>query len=215
MNETAVLTKEAEQAGFTNEVAADGSSLLIRNLSGTWLLEECLRIWVVADAGANGSSKVDTSTDTSSLRTHLLVAAESKSARVEGIFDCGAPELIGTRDMPTEIVDLYRRNHENIELTRAQVVRLILESLAESFARTIARAKEITGTPFREIIMIGGGSRIEQLVALTEQATDLPVRVGHPEATSIGNICVQAVSAGVFDTMDQARAVTHAQQKEN
>ena len=63
--------------------------------------------------------------------------------------------------------------------------------------------------------MIGGGSRIEQLVALTEQATDLPVRVGHPEATSIGNICVQAVSAGVFDTMDQARAVTHAQQKEN
>ena len=63
--------------------------------------------------------------------------------------------------------------------------------------------------------MIGGGSRIEQLVALTEQATDLAVRVGHPEATSIGNICVQAVSAGVFDTMDQARAVTHAQQKEN
>jgi len=215
MNETAVLTKEAEQAGFTNEVAADGSSLLIRNLSGTWLLEECLRIWVVADAGANGGSKVDTSTDTSSLRTHLLVAAESESARVEGIIDCGAPELIGTRDMPTEIVDLYRRNHENIELTRAQVVRLILESLAESFARTIARAKEITGTPFREIIMIGGGSRIEQLVALTEQATDLRVRVGHPEATSIGNICVQAVSAGVFDTMDQARAVTHAQQKEN
>ena len=215
MNATPVLTEDAEQAGFTNEVAADGSSLLIRNLSGTWLLEECLRIWSAADAGRNTSSKADTSTGTSRLRTHLLVAAENESARVQGTIDCGAPELIGTRNMPTEIVALYCRSHENTELTRPQVVRLILESLAESFALTIARTKEITGIPLREIIMIGGGSRIEQLVALTEQATDLPVKLGHPEATSIGNICVQAVSAGVFDTMDQARAVTHARQKEN
>lgn len=219
LNATAVLTKDAEQAGFTNEVAADGSSLLIRNLSGTWLLEECLRIWSAAGAGANASGKIDTlteaPTETWSLRTHLLVAAEKESARVQGTIDCGAPELIGTRDMPTEISALYRRSHENTELTRPQIVRLILESLAESFAVTIARTKEITGSPLREIIMIGGGSLIEHLVALTEQATGLPVRVGHPEATSIGNICVQAVSAGLFDTMDRARAATHAQQREN
>ncbi len=215
INATAVLTEDAERAGFTNQVAADGSVLLVRNLSGMWLLEECLRIWAADDADANPSSKRDTSTDASTLRTHLFTAAENESAQVVGTIDCGAPELIGTRDMPMEILALYRRTHGDTELTRPRIVRLILESLAESFALTIARTGEITGRPRREIIMIGGGSRIEQLVALTERASGLPVRVSHQEATSIGNICVQAVSAGVFDTMDQARAVAHAHQKGN
>lgn len=215
MNDTAVLSKSAELAGFTNEVAADGSALLVRNLSGTWLLEECLRTWVAEDADANQGSTMDTATLTSTLRTHLLKEAENDSAHVVGTIDCGAPELIATHDMPKEIVTLYRRTHGDTQLTRPRIFRLILESLAVSFARTIALTGEITGRPMREIIMIGGGSRIDQLVALTEGASGLPVRAGHQEATSIGNICIQSVSAGVFDTVDQARAVAHAYLKEN
>ena len=89
------------------------------------------------------------------------------------------------------------------------IVRLILESLAESFARTISNIGEIAHRNFREVIMIGGGSRINQLVGLTEHATGLSVQIKHQEATSIGNICVQAVSAGIFDSIDQARAATN------
>jgi len=204
LNATAVLTEFAEQTGFTNEVAADGSALLVRNLSGTWLLEECFRVW--AD---------EHSLDALTLRTHLLRAAQSESVQVKGTIDCGAPELIGTRDMPHQICEIYSREHGDTELNQPQIVRLILESLAESFARTIVQTSEITGRALVEIVMIGGGSRIEQLVSLTKRATGLPVRISHQEATSVGNICMQAVSAGVFTTMDQAKDAAHANEKGN
>jgi sugar (pentulose or hexulose) kinase len=53
--------------------------------------------------------------------------------------------------------------------------------------------------------MIGGGSQIDLLVRLTERASGLPVLVGHSEATSIGNVCAQAVAAGVFANLPAAR----------
>lgn len=205
LNETPVLTAAAERAGFTNEVAADGSVLLVRNLSGTWLLEECLRIWV-AEANSPNAPNIQT------LRAQLLTAALDPAAQVQGTIDCGDPVLIATRAMPEEIIRLHQRTAAGGDLSRPQIVHLILHSLAESFARTIELTGEITGRPLQSVTMIGGGSRIKQLVALTEAATGLRVTVSHQEATSVGNICVQAVSAGVFDTIDQARAVVDVSQ---
>jgi rhamnulokinase len=201
LNAKPVLNEQAEEARFTNEVAADGSVLLVRNLSGTWLLEECLRTWAADSTHDN---------DLHELRSRLLHAAADDAAMVAGTIDCGDPVLISTRDMPAELSDLYLRAHGAADLTQPQIVRLILESLAESFATTISRTSDLTGKALREVIMIGGGSRIELLVSLTERATGLPVRVSHQEATSIGNICVQAVSAGVFASIDQARAAVNA-----
>jgi len=206
LNPEPVFTCNAEQAGLTNEVAADGSALLVRNLSGTWLLEECLRTWSAHDCSVKPE-------DIEALRFDLLAAAEGESAQVIGTIDCGAPQLIGTRDMPAEILALYQQTHGDVvgspELGRHQIVRLILESLAESFAQTISSIGEIAHRSFHQVIMIGGGSRISQLVRLTEHATGLSVQLRHQEATSIGNICVQAVSAGIFDSIDQARAATN------
>lgn len=206
-----ILSEAAENARFTNEVAADGSALLVRNLSGTWILEACLHLWSLEDKNDNQKQG---ESDPSALRAHLLAEAAQDSARVDGTIDCGDPTLISTKDMPAELMRLYRSEHGAAELTRPRMVRLILESLAKSFSVTINQTMELTGKSFNEVIMIGGGSRIDQLVALTAQATGLPVRVRHQEATSIGNICVQAVSAGLFDSLGAARAVIDETQAE-
>lgn len=216
VNDAPVLSAEAESMGFTNEVAADGSTLLVRNLSGTWLLEECLRAWI-GESGEINSRSEDPRTD---LRTELCIASEAESEQILGTINCGDPELIGVGDMPSRILTLYHRTYGNSELirpqlTRPQIVRLILESLAQSFAETVSQTREITGRDFNEVIMIGGGSRIEQLVSLTERATGMPITVSHQEATSIGNICTQAVSSGLFNSMEQARDATNFFQGRN
>jgi rhamnulokinase len=207
VNDEPVLTAEAENMGFTNETAADGSALLVRNLSGTWLLEECLRAWT-QESGELNSHHED-------LRKELCEASEAESQQIVGTIDCGDPELIGVGDMPSRILALYHRTHgqsDSIQLTRPQIVRLILVSLADSFAETVSQTQQITGREFNQVIMIGGGSRIEQLVKLAEQAIGMPITVSHQEATSIGNICTQAVSSGLFDNMKQAREATHTLQ---
>ncbi len=216
VNDAPVLTAEAESMGFTNETAADGSTLLMRNLSGTWLLEECLRAWT-QESGELNSHHAD-------LRRELCEASEAEAQQIAGTINCGDPELIGVGDMPSRILALYHRTYgqsgsiqsdsnqsdsNQSELTRPQIVRLILESLADSFAETVSQTQEITGREFNQVIMIGGGSRIEQLVSLAERAIGMPITVSHQEATSIGNICTQAVSSGLFASMKQAREATH------
>jgi rhamnulokinase len=190
-----VLTEEARAAGFTNEEGIDGSVVFVRNLSGTWLLEECLRAWTAPES------------DVKDVRQELLVAAAGLEDNVlRATIDPAAPELVERGDMPARIGHLYRlASGEELSLSPVLTVRLILESLALSFATTIRSASRLTGIDFREVRMIGGGSRVDLLVRLTERATGLPVRVGQAEATSIGNLCVQAVAAGVFPTIEEAR----------
>ena len=40
-----VLTEESRQANFTNEAGIDGTIRYLRNVTGLWLLQECLRTW--------------------------------------------------------------------------------------------------------------------------------------------------------------------------
>lgn len=197
-----VLTADARVAGFTNEVGAEGSTLFVRNLSGTWLLDECLREWAEDDGEA----------DVAGLRAELLAqAAQVPSGTLLTTIDPGAPELIERGGMPSRIAHHYRQaSGDGGDLSRVEIVRLILESLATSFASTIRDAGRLTGRVLRDVQMIGGGSRIELLVRLTEQSTGLRVRVGHAEATSVGNVCVQAVAAGLFPDLAAARLATRA-----
>lgn len=190
-----LLDSRARSHGFTNEIAADGSALIVRNLSGTWLLDECFRRWAEDDAIG----------DPAALREELLAAVRGGNIEVRGTFDCGSPALVGTSDMPGEINRLYQEATGQGSLDRRQMIALILTSLAHSFQDTIEKLQELTSIAPKHIVMIGGGSRIESLVHLTSAVTGLPVIVSYQEAASIGSICIQAAAAGLFDSVQDAR----------
>ena len=50
------LSEEAFNGGFTNEGSADGGALLMKNLTGLWILQECVRMWDAAGSITNGRS---------------------------------------------------------------------------------------------------------------------------------------------------------------
>ena len=54
------------------------------------------------------------------------------------------------------------------------------------------------GRKLERIHMLGGASRNKLLIELTEQRTGLPVEVGQPESSTIGNLAVQ-LAAGEAD----------------
>jgi rhamnulokinase len=185
------LDERARRAGYTNETSADGRILLLRNLSGLWLLESCLSAWVPGD-------------DRSARRAELLAAAE---ALPEGgpVVDVGDPVLRAPGDMQARLAALAGR-----DLSRAQTVRCILDSLAVAFATSLATAADLTGVAMRRVHLLGGGSRVTTLARSTARATGLPVVAGPAEAASVGNLMVQAVAAGEFDSLESARvAVEH------
>ena len=179
-----VLTEAARAANFTNELGVDGRTLFLRNVGGLWLLQECLRTWGREDLGA------------------LLHAAAllPNGPRIE-VDD---PELIPPGGMPARIASAAGR----AALTPAEIVRCILSSLADAYARTLHQANMLSGTNVDVVHIVGGGSLNDLLCQLTAEATGLPVVAGPVEATAIGNILVQARAHGAAPaSLEELRAL--------
>lgn len=180
-----VLEPAAMQAGFTNELGVGGRVRFQRNLTGLWLLEEALR-----QSGAT---------------TGEALAAAEHEGPVASRIDVGDPEFIATGDVLARIADACRRSDQAVPETLGQFTRCILQSLAAAYGQTIARCVELTGRPVDVVHMVGGGSRNALLCRLTAEACERDVLAGPAEATSLGNLLVQAMATGEIDSLDELR----------
>ena len=168
-----VLTGEARSANFTNELGVDGRTRFLRNVGGLWLLQECMREWQSDD-----------------LDGLLTGAAELPAAGPT--IDVDDPSWIPPDDMPARIQRAAGRS----DLERVAVVRCILDSLAAAYARTVDKASHLAGRTIEVVHVVGGGSQNQLLCQLTADACGVPVVAGPVEATTIGNIAVQARAHG-------------------
>ena len=88
--------------------------------------------------------------------------------------------------MPGRIGLAVRAAGGPASLTRPELVRCILDSLAAAYARAVDNAGRLTGRRIEVVHVVGGGSRNRLLCQLTADACGLPVVAGPVEATEIG-----------------------------
>ena len=93
--------------------------------------------------------------------------------------------------------------------TVGQTAAVIYQSLAESYAQTVAEIEELTGRHFPAINIVGGGSNAAYLNQLTADKSGRCVYAGPGEATAIGNLAVQMIKDGRFDSLEAVRRCIH------
>jgi sugar (pentulose or hexulose) kinase len=174
-----VLTEESRLANFTNEVGLDGTVRYLRNVTGLWLLQECLRHW--------GSSAPP-------LDSLLAEAAATKPLRF--VIDADDAVFMSPGDMPSRITDWLTARGEAAPETPGEIVRCIMDSLALAHRRAVLAVQSLSGQHADVVHIVGGGSRNGLLCQLTADATGLPVVAGPAEATALGNVLVQARALG-------------------
>jgi rhamnulokinase len=174
-----VVTEASRAANFTNEAGVDGTVRYLRNVSGLWLLQECLRHWGAA-AG--------------SLAALLAEAAGLPPLRF--VVDADDPVFLPPGDMPARIQGWLGERGRPGPASPPEVVRCVLDSLALAYRRALADAQELSGRHADVVHVVGGGSRNELLCQLTADATGLPVVAGPAEATALGNVLVQGRALG-------------------
>ena len=81
---------------------------------------------------------------------------------------------------------------------RAAFARVIVESIADAFARTLRTAGELAGREIDVVNLVGGGALNALLCQATADRSGLPVLAGPVEATALGNVLVQARALGCF-----------------
>lgn len=175
-----VLGEPSRLANFTNERGVDGTIRYLRNVGGLWLLSECMRTWA-----AEGHAP--------SLASLLDAAAALPTGGPQ--INADDPAFIAPDNMPERIRSAVRATGAVLPDRPAAVVRCILDSLAAGYARTLARAEELSGKRTSVVHIVGGGSQNRLLCQLTADAIGKTVVAGPVEATALGNVLVQARAA--------------------
>lgn len=179
----------AHEAGFTNEIGADGRVRTLRNLTGFWILQECARSWRETGHDVDIAS--------------LIVEAEEAPA-FGAVVDTSDPRFAAPGDMPQRIIEFCEESHQPPPPDRGSMTRVILEGLALQFRRTSQDLERIVGRDIEGIRVVGGGAHNRLLNRFVASATGLPVTVGPSEATSLGIALVQLDTHGEIAGLDEA-----------
>ncbi|WP_313679947.1 rhamnulokinase [Corynebacterium stationis] len=187
-----VLSKASQEANFTNERGVDGKTRFLKNVSGMWLLSESMRTW--KDSGEADLEK-------------LLKASAAVDTDI-ATFDVTDPRFAEPGDMPTRICKWFEERGLRPPASRPELVRLIVESLAEAYKNALEQAEDLSGTEIQTIHIVGGGSQNELLCQLTANRTGKTVFAGPVEATAMGNMLVQLRAVGeISGGLDEMRSV--------
>jgi rhamnulokinase len=188
-----IMTPRALELNFTNEGGVCGTTRLLKNIGGLWLLQSCRRKW--AEAGQEYSYD------------ELLAAAKSETRSFTSLINPDDPAFHSPDNMIVEIDRFCRRTHQSAPDSPGAYTKTILESLAFKYRFVLENLEELIGHRLEEIRIIGGGSKNQLLNQFTADATGRPVIAGPVEATALGNIAMQMLATGAVTSIAEARAI--------
>jgi rhamnulokinase len=185
------LSDEFFEGGFTNEGAADGGVLLLKNLTGLWILQECVRVW---EAAGQRYAWTD------------LEAAAQKAPAFRSFIDPSASELQAPPDMCAAVQAWCGVTGQPVPQTAGEVARCVFESLSLSYRAVVESLERITGRTLTTIRVVGGGCLNHFLCQMTADACGREVIAGPVEAAALGNAMLQAVATGHLRDLAEGRA---------
>jgi rhamnulokinase len=188
-----VVTVEALRLNFTNEGGVCGTTRLLKNVMGLWMLQCCRQVW---------STQAGHSYEHSEL---MELAAREQSFYC--LVDPDHESFLRPGDMPSTIDQFCGRTHQPAPRSPAGYVRVILESLAFKYRLVLGSLEKLTGKRVEQIRVIGGGAKNRLLNQLTADATGRTVLAGPAEATALGNVAMQMLATGAACALKEVRGI--------
>ncbi len=180
MLSTPCVSHEARRINFTNLGGVGRSICFLKNVSGMWLLRQCIEEWE-----ARGMSL-----------TYEELVQECEALPYPGeLIDVDDEQFSRPGDMLGKMnAQLQSAGHRPFSSERRDVPRIanmIFHSLAARYAEVLASIGAITGKKLKRLFIVGGGSKNTLLNRLTAERTGLAVILGSTEATTLGNFAIQ------------------------
>jgi rhamnulokinase len=185
-----IITPKSLEYNFTNEVGVCDTIRLLKNITGLWLIQECRRAWAAEGATLSYDDI-----------THMAAAARPFSA----LINTDAGDFLAPGDMPARIAEACRSAGMAPPDGKAEMARMILESLALRYRWTLGKLEELVGHPLETLHIVGGGSQNQLLNQFTADAIGRPVVAGPVEATAAGNVLMQMLAMGYLSSLAEGR----------
>jgi rhamnulokinase len=187
-----LVTDAALAANFTNEGGVAGTTRLLKNIMGLWLVQECRRCWEKAGTKYNYDD---------------LVKLAEAAPPFASLVDPDDPAFLLPASMPEAIGAFCRKCDQPAPAEAGAVVRCCLESLALKYRWVLEKLEGLIGRRLDVIHVVGGGSQNALLCQWTADATGRQVLAGPVEATALGNLLVQMLGLGMLRSLAEGREV--------
>ncbi|MEE2643126.1 MAG: rhamnulokinase family protein [Planctomycetota bacterium] len=187
-----MINERVGELNFTNEAGVGGTTRLLKNIAGLWLIQECRRIW--QEEGRN-------------LEWFHLVEAANESSPLVSLIEPDHPRFVAPRSMPEEIRTYCRETGQPVPETDGAIIRCALESLAMRYRMVLEWLEEIVGNRIETVHIVGGGTQNELLCQMAADACNRRIVTGPVEATAIGNLMQQLISRGDVASIAEARSI--------
>jgi rhamnulokinase len=190
-----IVTDKCRELNFTNEGGVGGTTRVLKNIAGLWLVQECRRNWKEEGRDYSWSE---------------LVRLAQQAAPLESLIEPDHAVFVAPKNMPAAIRDYCARTGQPVPESEGAVIRAAMESLTLRYRMVLGWLEELMENKISTIHIVGGGTQNRELCQMTADATGRRVVAGPVEATAIGNVMMQAVAAGDVADIAQARQVISA-----
>lgn len=180
-----IVTPEAYNKRFTNEVTAKGTIRMLRNVMGMLIQHECLNSW--KDQGRVISLKE-------------LDEMTIKEKNFDGIINPLSEIFLPPNSIGGPMVDRIdkwcRDHNQKVPSNEGQYMVAVYKGLAETYKDTLQELQKIANKKFTKIHIVGGASKNWILNQMTADTCKLNIIAGPSEASSLGNITMQMKALG-------------------
>ena len=189
--EGALVNDDVARANFTNEGGAYGTVRFLKNVMGLWILESCRKEWADRGQAADYSE---------------LLAQVAAVPGFCGFVFPDHPRFLNPVSMTSELTASLVEAGQKPPDDPVRLAKVILDSLAMRYASVLRTIESLTGRAIPGVHIVGGGSRNDYLNRATAEAANRPVLAGPEEASSAGNLVVQAIASHRVASLAEARA---------
>lgn len=186
-----VIDENSEKYNITNEGGCEYKASFLKNIIGTWLIQESRRQWI-REGQEYGFGELES------------MAKQEKP--LQSFIDPDAPEFVPAGNIPRRIREFCKNSGQPQPESIAQVVRCIDESLAMKYRMALEEIEDCTGKHYDTIYVVGGGTQSKLLCQFTANACGRKVVAGPIEATVLGNLVMQLAAAKDVKEIDSLQA---------
>ncbi len=188
----AIINEQTSKNNFTNEGGVEGTIRFLKNITGMWILEQCMKEWKKEGI---------------TYAYEKIVQMADTVDPFQSFIEPDHCSFVNPLSMTRAIQDYCTVTGQKTPQTHPEFVRCIFESLSLKYRNVLGLLKDMAPFPIEKLHVIGGGSKNPLLNQWTANSIGIPVIAGPSEATAIGNIMLQAKAAGCVDSLQEMRQI--------
>lgn len=201
-SEVPITTEASRGENFTNEGGAWYRYRYLKNIMGLWMIQSIRRELNGVEYVAGRESKYKTD------RQWSFVDLSEEAKKAEGFIstvDVDHPSFLAPVSMIDAVRDYCGNTGQPVPESVGELMQCVYQSLALCYKKAIIKLSSLTDRLYTSIHIVGGGCQNLYLDRMIAKMTGIPVYAGPVEGTAIGNLIVQFIENGEFDSLQSAR----------